>query len=56
VISESESWFVGSLDHLLDAIEFLTSEDASFITGTDLRVDGGVVAAFRWAADQRTLS
>jgi len=49
VISESESWFMGSLDHLLDAIEFLTSDKASFITGTDLRVDGGAVAAFRWA-------
>ncbi len=29
------------------AVEFLTSEKASFITGTDLRIDGGWIAAIR---------
>jgi hypothetical protein len=31
-------------------VEFLVSPAASFITGTDLLVDGGVVAAMRSAA------
>jgi NAD(P)-dependent dehydrogenase (short-subunit alcohol dehydrogenase family) len=30
------------------AAAWLISEEASFITGVDLRVDGGVVASQRW--------
>jgi len=36
---------LGTADDIAAAVEFLTSPAASFITGTDIRVDGGVVAA-----------
>lgn len=36
---------VGSPEEIADAVEYLCSARASFITGTDLLVDGGVVAA-----------
>ncbi len=35
----------GSLGEVVDAMEFLVSDRASFITGTDLLVDGGLFAA-----------
>lgn len=35
----------GSMIEIADAIEFLSSAKASFITGTDLLVDGGLTAA-----------
>lgn len=35
----------GSLGEIADALEFLVSDRASFITGTDLLVDGGIFAA-----------
>lgn len=35
----------GTLDEICDALEFLASDRASFISGTDLLVDGGVAAA-----------
>ena len=38
---------LGTPDDIAAAVEFLASPAASFITGTDLRVDGGVVAAIR---------
>ena len=47
MISEFPLEFMGSLDHIVDAVEFAIGEGASFITGTDLRVDGGAVSAFR---------
>ncbi|WP_175908111.1 MULTISPECIES: SDR family oxidoreductase [Burkholderia] len=37
----------GSLLEIADVVAFLASEQASFITGTDLLVDGGVSAALR---------
>ncbi len=37
----------GTPDDIAAAVEFLVSPAASFITGTDLLVDGGVVAAMR---------
>jgi NAD(P)-dependent dehydrogenase (short-subunit alcohol dehydrogenase family) len=37
----------GSLQEIADALEFLVSDRASFITGTDLLVDGGIAAAVR---------
>jgi len=40
----------GTMVEIADAIEFLLSERASFITGVDLLVDGGVAAAARHAS------
>jgi NAD(P)-dependent dehydrogenase (short-subunit alcohol dehydrogenase family) len=37
----------GTMVEIADAIEFLASDQASYITGTDLLVDGGMVAATR---------
>jgi NAD(P)-dependent dehydrogenase (short-subunit alcohol dehydrogenase family) len=37
----------GTMTETADAIEFLASDRASFITGTDLLVDGGAAAAMR---------
>lgn len=37
----------GTMVETSDAIEFLASDRASYITGTDLLVDGGIVAATR---------
>lgn len=36
-----------SMQEIADAVEFLASDKASFITGTDLLVDGGISAALR---------
>ncbi|HWS48200.1 MAG TPA: SDR family oxidoreductase, partial [Acidimicrobiia bacterium] len=41
---------LGTPDDIAAAVEFLVSPAASFITGIDLLVDGGVVAAMRHAA------
>lgn len=41
----------GTMIETADAVEFLVSERASFITGTDLLVDGGVAAALTVAQD-----
>ncbi len=40
----------GTADELADAVAFLLSDAATFITGTDLLVDGGVVAAMQRAS------
>jgi NAD(P)-dependent dehydrogenase (short-subunit alcohol dehydrogenase family) len=40
----------GTADELAAAVTFLLSDSATFVTGTDLLVDGGVVAALRTAA------
>jgi NAD(P)-dependent dehydrogenase (short-subunit alcohol dehydrogenase family) len=42
----------GTADELADAVTYLLSDAASFVTGTDLLVDGGVVAALRSAASR----
>ena len=39
----------GTAEELADAVAFLLSDRASFVTGTDLLVDGGVVAALHAA-------
>jgi NAD(P)-dependent dehydrogenase (short-subunit alcohol dehydrogenase family) len=39
----------GTMLEIADAIEFLASDRASFITGTDLLVDGGLSAALSQA-------
>jgi NAD(P)-dependent dehydrogenase (short-subunit alcohol dehydrogenase family) len=39
----------GSMEEIGDAVEFLLSDRASFISGTDLLVDGGIAAAVEFA-------
>ena len=39
------------MGEIADAVDFLVSARASFITGTDLLVDGGIYAALREADD-----
>ena len=41
----------GSADEIAAVVSFMVSDEASFLTGTDIRVDGGATAAFRHAAD-----
>jgi NAD(P)-dependent dehydrogenase (short-subunit alcohol dehydrogenase family) len=38
----------GMLTEICDAVEFLVSDRASYITGTDLAVDGGIIAALQF--------
>ena len=47
MVDMSGSGRLGTADDIAAAVEFLTSAAASFITGTDIRVDGGAVAAVR---------
>ena len=42
----------GRPEELADAVTYLISDAASFVTGTDLLVDGGIVAALRTAASR----
>src|SRR5260370_10338018 len=46
----------GTMVETADAIEFLASDRASYITGTDLLVDGGIVAATRPALGGQTVT
>ena len=41
----------GTMVEIADAVDFLVSDRASFITGTDLLVDGGIHAALREGGD-----
>ncbi len=45
MVDASGTGRLGNPDDIVRAARFLLSDDASFITGTDLLVDGGVVAA-----------
>jgi NAD(P)-dependent dehydrogenase (short-subunit alcohol dehydrogenase family) len=47
MIKMSGTQRIGTADDIAGVVEFLCSAGASFITGTDLLVDGGVVAALR---------
>jgi len=42
----------GSMADIADAVEFLTSRRASYISGTDLLVDGGLAAALLHAGEE----
>jgi len=48
MIDQSGTGRIGTPDDIATVVEFLVSPGASFITGTDLLVDGGVVAAMRY--------
>ncbi|MGW0810608.1 SDR family oxidoreductase [Nonomuraea sp. NPDC002799] len=43
----------GTPDDIAAAVAFLTSPDSSFITGNDLLIDGGAIAAQRWNSHDR---
>ena len=47
MVASSGSGRLGTPDDIASVTEFLLSDRASFVTGVDLLVDGGVVAAFR---------
>jgi NAD(P)-dependent dehydrogenase (short-subunit alcohol dehydrogenase family) len=47
MVAMSASGRIGTPDDIAAAAAFLLGPDASFVTGTDLLVDGGVVAAVR---------
>jgi NAD(P)-dependent dehydrogenase (short-subunit alcohol dehydrogenase family) len=50
LVEQSGTARLGTPDDIAAVVEFLVSPAASFITGTDVRVDGGAVAAFRCGA------
>jgi NAD(P)-dependent dehydrogenase (short-subunit alcohol dehydrogenase family) len=47
MIAQSAAGRVGTTDEVAAAAAFLLGPDATFITGSDLLVDGGVIAALR---------
>ena len=47
VIDASAARRVATSDEIADAAAFLLSEHATFINGTDLLIDGGVIASIR---------
>ena len=49
MIAMSASSRLGTSEDIAAVVEFLVSPSASFITGTDLLVDGGVIAALNYA-------
>lgn len=50
MVESSATGRLGTPDDIADAVAFLAGPGASFITGTDLLVDGGVVAATRYGS------
>jgi NAD(P)-dependent dehydrogenase (short-subunit alcohol dehydrogenase family) len=56
MIQHSGTGRAGTPDDIAAVVEFLTSPAASFITGTDILVDGGAVAAVRRSPVFRTAS
>jgi NAD(P)-dependent dehydrogenase (short-subunit alcohol dehydrogenase family) len=48
MIERSGTGRIGTPEDIAAAVEFLVSRRAGFITGTDLLVDGGVVASLQY--------
>jgi len=48
MIAASPAQRIGTPDDIAAVVEFLVSPAASFITGSDILVDGGVIAALRF--------
>ena len=55
MINSSAAKRVGTSEEIARAAEFLLSDDSSFITGIDLLVDGGVIAAIESGRYELTL-
>ena len=49
MVAASATGRLGTPDDIAAAAAFLLGPEATFVTGTDLLVDGGVVAAVRWS-------
>ncbi|PLB46786.1 putative short-chain dehydrogenase [Aspergillus steynii IBT 23096] len=49
-VERSGSRRIGTVHDVAGVVGFLTSQEASFITGTDISVDGGQVSGQRWHA------
>ncbi len=47
MIEHSPAGRTGTVDEVAAAAGFLLGPDAGFLTGTDLRIDGGVIPALR---------
>jgi NAD(P)-dependent dehydrogenase (short-subunit alcohol dehydrogenase family) len=47
MIDASSSGRIGTADEVASAAAYLLGPDATFVTGTDLLIDGGVIAALR---------
>ena len=56
MIAGSGSGRVGTADDIAAAVEFLLGPNADFITGTDLLVDGGVIASLFAAVPERLIA
>jgi len=50
MVEQSGTGRLGTADDIAALVEFLVSPSASFITGTDILIDGGVVAALRYGS------
>lgn len=48
VLADSPADRIGNPDELAAAVEYLTGPAAGHVTGSDLLLDGGAVAAMRW--------
>ncbi|VVN68113.1 Glucose 1-dehydrogenase 2 [Pseudomonas fluorescens] len=48
LVQENPMQRIGTPDDIANAVEWLTGPAASYITGADLRIDGGTIAALRW--------
>jgi NAD(P)-dependent dehydrogenase (short-subunit alcohol dehydrogenase family) len=56
VLEESPVPRIGTPEDIAALVEWVSSPVASYLTGTDLRTDGGIVAALRWGRLGRRLA